>query len=73
MITMSIEISAVPVDGQRANEFGAGVQVQSNLPPHADLVSDAEGSTWVGLCMAINKYMRSRGVPEFDCLKARRL
>ncbi len=72
MITMSIEIQTVR-SGAPANEFGAGVNVTSTLPQHADLVDDAEGSTWVGLCMAINKYMRARGVPDFDCLKARKL
>jgi hypothetical protein len=73
MITIAIEISAVPAGSGDANEFGAGVQVSSKLPAHADLVHDAEGSTWVGLCMAINQYMRARGVPAFDCLKAPRL
>jgi hypothetical protein len=70
-ITINIEIAEVPLSAPGRNEFGAGVKVQSKLPPSADLVGDAEGSTWVGLCMAINKYMRERGVADFDCLKAR--
>jgi hypothetical protein len=28
------------------------------------------GATWIGVCTAINEYMRRTGCPDFDCLKA---
>lgn len=67
MITIRIEIDMAKA-GQAANEFGAGVLVHSNIGnPRAH--PDAVGATFVGICLAINKYMHSRGATEFDCLK----
>jgi len=64
-IRMLIEITEV-TSGPR-NEFGAGVLVHTEAG--ALNAPDSEGSTWVGLCLAINQYMRSRGCPEFNCMK----
>lgn len=67
MIRMVIEIDLVPV-GQQGNEFGAGVLVHAEIPwPKAQ--PEAVAATYVGICLAINDYMRSRGCPDFDCLK----
>jgi hypothetical protein len=64
VIRMTIEIDVV-VSG--SNEFGAGVNVQTDpFVPHQQ--PQAVGATWCGICMAINEYMRSRGVPNFDCM-----
>lgn len=66
-IRMTIEIEETHGLGL-ANEFGAGVRVMTDGQQlHA--ARDSEGQTWVGLCMAINDYMRARGAPTFDCLK----
>jgi len=66
MITIKIEIDLAPTE--RANEFGAGVLVHAEIPwPKAQ--PEAVGATYVGICTAINDYMRSRGCPNFDCLK----
>lgn len=65
MIVMTIEIDLVPMGG--GNEFGAGVHVHASIPwPQSQPV--AVGATYVGICQAINEYMRSRGCPDFDCL-----
>jgi hypothetical protein len=32
--------------------------------------SDDAGTLWIGISTAINSYVRSNGMPEFDCLKA---
>ena len=69
MIKMTIEIDLAPVGG---NEFGAGVQVFTNIAdPRAQ--PQAVGATFVGICLAINDYMHSRGAPGFDCLKQSKL
>jgi len=71
MIKMTIEIDAITAAGLPAgvrNEFGAGVRVMTEGEDLKN-ASDSEGQTWVGLCTAINEYMRSRGAPKFDCLK----
>lgn len=66
MIRITIEIDLAPT-GQ-GNEFGAGVLVHANI---ADVQKQPQpvGATYIGICMAINQYMRSRGAPHFDCLK----
>lgn len=66
MIEMKIQIAQVQTGG---NEFGAGVDVITVIQPGTP---DSEGATFVGICMAINEYMRSRGAPNFDCLKTQR-
>lgn len=67
-IRMTIEIKETHGLGP-TNEFGAGVRVMTDGQQlHA--ARDSEGQTWVGLCTAINDYMRARGAPAFDCLKA---
>jgi hypothetical protein len=66
MIRLTIEIQAVPFGG---NEFGAGVKVASDGLIDPKRIPDAEGATLIGLGMAINKYMRERGCPQFNCLK----
>lgn len=66
MIRLTIEIQAVPSGG---NEFGAGVRVSSDGPVDPRRTPEAEGATLLGLGMAINEYMRSRGCPQFNCLK----
>lgn len=67
MIKMTIEIATVPPGTSGINEFGVGVKVQTIMIPHN--APDGEGATFVGICLAINDYMHSRGVPAFDCLK----
>lgn len=66
MIKLTIEIELAR--GPDINEFGAGVHVYGEMPPRG-LVPTAEGATLVGIGMAINSYMRSRGCPNFNCLK----
>lgn len=46
----------------------AGVNVRTE-PFNAKAETESVGSTWAGLCMAINDFMRSRGAVDFDCLK----
>lgn len=71
MIRMVIEIDMANLPGE-ANEFGAGVLVHTNLDnPRSQ--PEAVGATFVGICMAINDYMRRRGCPNFDCLKKSQL
>jgi len=57
-----IEIVQIP-----ERDYPAGVSVVTEAFTPGD-VPDEVGATWVGLCSAINAYMRSRGVTEFDCL-----
>lgn len=65
MITMTVEISDIST--AEKNEFGTGVMVFTKIEKPG--VSDSEGATFVGICTSINEYMRSRGVPDFNCLK----
>lgn len=65
MITMTVEISEVTTSEK--NEFGVGVMVHTSI--QKPVPSDNEGATFVGICTAINEYMRSRGVPDFNCLQ----
>lgn len=65
MIKMTVEISEAATS--QKNEFGVGVMVYTNLRQHP--LTDHEGATFAGLCLAINEYMRSRGALDFDCLK----
>jgi len=67
MIKMSIEIDSVPPGTAGINEFGVGVKVKTIVIPID--TPDGEGATFLGISMAINDYMNSRGAPEFDCLK----
>lgn len=69
MIRLRIEIDAVSSGG---NEFGVGVLVHNDAF-RASEVTDGEGATFIGICMAINEYMRSRGSPDFDCLRERKV
>lgn len=70
MIKAVIEIDTVPPGQQGGNEFGVGVRFGCTVNPHA--VPVGEGATLIGIGMAINDYMRSRGCPGFDCLKGLR-
>jgi hypothetical protein len=63
MIKITIEIRSVPGGG-------VGVNVETEMPQDQPQ-GPGEGGTWAGLCVAINEYMRSHGVPKFDCLKSR--
>lgn len=65
-ITVQVHIGKV-INGPK-NVYGVGVSVVTASPNSAG-VSDEEGATWVGICMAINDYMQSRGATDFDCLK----
>jgi hypothetical protein len=67
MIKMTIEIASVPAGTTGINEFGVGVKVNTIMIPNDTL--DGEGTTFAGICLAINDYMHSRGAPAFDCLK----
>jgi hypothetical protein len=49
------------------NEFGVGVRISGNVNPRN--VPEGEGATLLGIGMAINTYMRSRGAQDFNCLK----
>lgn len=60
MIRVTVDIE---VKGHRR----AGVNVTARFDPRT--VHDVEGATFVGICLAINTYMRSHGAPDFDCLK----
>lgn len=47
------------------------VAVGANTEPFKMLgTPDAVGEMWVGICMAINEYVRSQGIVGFDCLSA---
>lgn len=68
MIKIQIEIMLAPhVRDPHTNEFGVGVKVTGQVDPKK--VPAQEGATLVGIGMAINEYMRSRGATEFNCLK----
>ncbi len=64
MIRFIVEIDTVPTGG---NEFGVGVRIAGAVSPRG--VPEGEGATLVGIGMAINDYMRSRGAIDFNCLK----
>jgi hypothetical protein len=64
VIRFTIEIDTVPQGG---NEYGVGVRIVGNVNPRG--VPEGEGATLIGIGMAINAYMRSRGAPSFNCLK----
>jgi hypothetical protein len=64
MIRVTIEIEEV-------RDGGVGVHVVSDVDPRA--VPELEGVVFVGICRAINKYMRRRGAPNFDCLREHRI
>ena len=64
MIRFTVEIDTVPVDG---NEFGVDVKIAGIVIPAR--VPEGEGATLIGIGMAINEYMRSRGAPNFNCLR----
>lgn len=57
---------AASVVANERNEFGVGVRISGSVKPHQ--VSEGEGATLVGIGMAINDYMRSRGASDFNCL-----
>jgi hypothetical protein len=68
MIRVSIEIDTVkPLGGIMENEFGVGVRVSGAVVPQD--VPEGEGATLIGILLAINGYMHSRGAPDFDCTK----
>ena len=67
MIKLTVEIELALLPGS-TNEFGAGVHVHGIVDDPAK-VPEAEGATMIGICMAINDYMRSRGAANFNCLK----
>lgn len=46
----------------------AGVDVRTGLVDAKEEAPEV-GATWVGICTAINDYMRKHGSPGFDCLK----
>jgi hypothetical protein len=48
----------------------AGVNVVTEPFTPADQPASV-GTTWAGLCMAINDFMRARGATNFDCLRSR--
>lgn len=58
MIRMTVEISEINRD--------VSVHVYSTVAPGAQ---ESEAETMIGLCAAINEYMRSCGVSNFDCLQ----
>jgi hypothetical protein len=60
-ITMRITIN--DVDGERC---GVTVSTESFTPSDTP---DHVGECWVGICTAINLYMRENGSPLFNCLK----
>lgn len=64
MIRFTVEIDSVATGG---NEFGVGVRVSGSVEPKS--VPPGEGATLVGIGMAINEYMHSRGAKDFNCLK----
>ena len=64
-ITMHIEVRLHDSDGN----VGVGVHTDPFDPKEQ---TDDMGAMWVGICQAINAYVRSRGIPNFDCLKAHR-
>lgn len=66
---MSIEIGELAASPK--NEFGVGVRVHTEVIPST--VPDSEGATFVGICLAINAYMHSRGAHGFDCLRQAKL
>jgi len=68
MIILKIEIELTKVPGE-ANEFGVGVHVYSEAPITPGALPEGEGATLIGIGMAINEYMRSRGCQKFNCLK----
>ena len=59
-------IEIVPNE-DRPDGYPAGVIVVTEAFAPGD-VPDAVGATWVGICTAVNGYMRSRGAENFDCL-----
>lgn len=65
MIRFTVEIETVKTGG---NEFGVGVRIAGEaIIPR--MVPEGEGATLIGIGMAINEYMHSRGAPDFNCLK----
>lgn len=66
MIRFIVEIDTAPFEG---NEFGVGVRVVGDTDLDVQAVPEGEGATLIGIGMAINDYMRSRGAPQFNCLK----
>jgi hypothetical protein len=58
----------IEIDTDPATPSAAGVAV------HTEAFSAKEqpthvGTTWIGICTAINDYMRAGGARDFDCLK----
>jgi hypothetical protein len=47
---------------------GVGVLAET-LPFTPREETEAVGEMWVGVCLAINDYVRSMGIADFDCMK----
>jgi hypothetical protein len=48
-----------------------GVSVDT-VPFDKAVTPDDIGAVWVGICLALNTHLQSRGFKDFDCLKAHR-
>lgn len=47
---------------------GVGVLAET-LPFTPGEETDNVGAMWVGVCLAVNEYVRSQGIDGFDCMK----
>ena len=66
MIRMLIEVSKNDADD-------GSVNVRVKVDPFRPVEEDRNvGEMWTGICLAINDYMHSRGVVDFDILTERK-
>ncbi len=61
---MAIELT-IKIEDLGDGDVGVGVVTKEFRPADEP---DHVGETWVGVCMAINRYMQTT-CPGFDCLK----